>query len=86
MKFKKKPVEIEAYRLPLSGEDVPDDFYEWAEEVGFTAYESSRDECMDIHTLEGVMTASPGDWIIKGVAGEFYPCKHEIFIATYERV
>jgi hypothetical protein len=37
-----------------------------------------------IHTLEGVLTASPGDWIIKGVQGEFYPCKPDIFEATYE--
>lgn len=39
-----------------------------------------------IYTLEGTMTANPGDWIITGVAGERYPCKHEIFIATYEGV
>lgn len=40
-----------------------------------------------IHTLEGgVMTASPGDWVIKGVKGEFYPCKPDIFDATYEPV
>ena len=37
-----------------------------------------------ITTLEGEMTASPGDWIIKGVKGEFYPCKPDIFEATYE--
>lgn len=37
-----------------------------------------------IETLEGRMSASPGDWIIKGVAGEFYPCKPEIFEQTYE--
>lgn len=37
-----------------------------------------------IHTLEGAMTASPGDWIIRGVQGEFYPCKPDIFDATYE--
>jgi hypothetical protein len=39
-----------------------------------------------IYTLEGVMTASSGDWIIKGVKGEFYPCKNDIFEATYEYV
>lgn len=39
-----------------------------------------------IDTLEGQMTASPGDWIIRGVAGEIYPCKHDIFKATYEPV
>ena len=39
-----------------------------------------------INTLEGTMTASPGDWIIRGVAGEFYACKPDIFEATYEAV
>ena len=39
-----------------------------------------------IKTLEGVMTAIPGDWIIKGVNGEFYPCKPDIFDKTYELV
>jgi hypothetical protein len=38
-----------------------------------------------IRTLEGEMTANPGDWIIKGVQGEFYPCKPDIFAATYEQ-
>lgn len=38
----------------------------------------------DIHTLEGIMTAQPGDWIIRGVKGELYPCKPDIFAATYE--
>lgn len=41
---------------------------------------------IEINTKEGVMTASAGDWIIKGVAGEFYPCKPEIFAATYDEV
>lgn len=41
---------------------------------------------MIISTLEGDMTALPGDWIITGVAGETYPCKPEIFQATYEPV
>lgn len=39
-----------------------------------------------IHTLEGVMMAQAGDWIIKGVKGEFYPCKPDIFEATYDAV
>lgn len=39
---------------------------------------------ISIGTLEGVMTATAGDWIIKGVKGEFYPCKPDIFAATYE--
>ena len=41
---------------------------------------------LDIPTLEGTMVAQPGDYIIKGVAGELYPCKPEIFEATYEEV
>lgn len=46
------------------------------------------DLCKDlsISTLEGAMRVEPGDWIIKGVAGEFYPCKPDIFAATYEAV
>lgn len=41
---------------------------------------------IEIPTLEGIMRADVGDWIIKGVAGEFYPCKPDIFEATYELV
>ena len=41
---------------------------------------------LHIPTLEGAMTASPGDWIIRGVQGEFYPCKPDIFAETYEPV
>ena len=39
-----------------------------------------------VATLEGVMLAKPGDWVIRGVQGEFYPCKPDIFAETYERV
>jgi len=41
---------------------------------------------LEIPTLEGIMTASKGDWVIKGVKGEVYPCKPDIFAATYEPV
>lgn len=41
---------------------------------------------IEIRTLEGAMTASPGDYIIKGTQGEFYPCKPDIFVARYEEV
>lgn len=44
------------------------------------------DGTLTIRTLEGDMTANKGDWIIKGVQGEFYPCKPDIFAATYEPV
>jgi hypothetical protein len=45
-----------------------------------------RSEHVAIDTLEGVMKALPGDWIIRGVQGEFYPCKPDIFDATYEPI
>ncbi|MNX74672.1 hypothetical protein D3C86_1061180 [compost metagenome] len=82
--FRKKPVVIEAFQLPAAGADVPDAFHLWCERVGFVNFASGRDETLDIQTLEGTMTAQPGDWIIKGVKGEFYPCKPDIFEATYE--
>lgn len=82
--FRKKPVVIEAFQLPAAGQDVPDAFHDWCERVGFTDFESDRDEGLAITTLEGVMRADPGDWIIKGIKGEFYPCKPDIFAATYE--
>lgn len=55
------------------------------------AYEDYEEQCISsgeitIHTLEGDMTASKGDYIIKGINGEFYPCKPDIFAKTYEEV
>jgi hypothetical protein len=68
--------------VPSCDDDVAP-FHEWAEMVGFENF-ASADGAMSIDTLEGVMTAQPGDWIIKGVKGEFYPCKPDIFVLTYE--
>lgn len=50
------------------------------------SYADKDNPVMKIKTLEGVMNANVGDWIIKGVNGEFYPCKPDIFEKTYERV
>jgi hypothetical protein len=86
MKFRKKPVVIDAFPLPKAGDFNLDPFFEWATEVGFTNYTSEKDECLVIQTLEGDMLASPEDYIIKGVNGEFYPCKPDIFAKTYEKV
>lgn len=83
-RFRKKPVVIDAYQLPPAGQDVPESFDDWCALVGFVEFESGRDEGLIIKTLEGDMTASPGDWIIMGVNGEFYPCKPDIFAKTYE--
>jgi len=96
MKFRKKPIVIEAVQwdgtekclnevvLPFFGDisKLPSDGVHVHPGVGFTP----PDGGLHIPTLEGTMTASPGDWIIRGVAGEFYPCKDAIFRATYEKV
>jgi hypothetical protein len=82
-KFRKKPVVIEAMQmiLPLS--------QEFQSFIGLL--ESGRSVSIDfdaneiqIETLEGTMIARPGDWIIRGVKGELYPCKPDIFEQTYE--
>lgn len=77
-KFRKKPVVIEAVQFngeltSIEALHIP----EVSQQFG--------SKTVQIPTLEGVMTAQPGDWIIKGVKGEFYPCKPDIFEATYER-
>ena len=79
MRFRKKPVIIEAfeYRAGEHRSEVADDVI-----AGHVRY--PEDGTMLIQTLEGVMCAQPGDWIIRGVKGELYPCKPDIFIATYE--
>jgi hypothetical protein len=88
-KFRKRPVVIEAIKIPTYAEVTPcpadleralNDFM-GADESSFTVW---ADGTATIRTLKGVMKASAGDWIIKGVKGEFYPCKADIFAATYE--
>ena len=44
------------------------------------------DKTLTVHTLEGDMTGNVGDYIIKGISGEFYPCKHDIFKRTYDEI
>ncbi len=86
-KYRKKPVEIEAAQwdgtsftadaiVAWSGGDV---------RVALHGEDNNR-MVLVVETLEGRMAASPGDWVIRGVQGEFYPCKSDIFEATYERV
>ena len=87
MKFRKKPVVIEAIQLNQ---------YSVQECYDFVGAKGNFPECgmgidpedgqFKITTLEGVHTASINDWIIKGVNGEFYPCKPDIFEKTYEKV
>jgi hypothetical protein len=88
-KYRKKPVVIEA--MKFKGFDSYLDIVKWMKDSGDTtalANENPRYSypIMLIQTLEGTMAANPDDWIIKGVNGEFYPCKPDIFEATYEKV
>lgn len=78
MKFRKRPVVIEAVQWTGNNN------LSIAVFIGQPLYIEYEDvPVLIIHTLEGDMTASIGDWIIKGIKGEFYPCKPDIFEATY---
>lgn len=83
MKFRKKPVVIEAWQL------TPETYGELVVMVGGRSWSRPPMRAVTgiiVPTLEGEHQASFGDWIIKGVKGEFYPCKPDIFDATYEPV
>jgi len=77
-KFRKKPVVIEA--IKYTGKNATEITRFITGDVEAMAFDET------IKTLEGEMHASVGDWIIKGVKGEFYPCKPDIFEATYEAI
>ena len=85
LKYRKKPVVIAAAQLPASDEEAGQELIDFLHSMD-REWEYDADGGIVIHTLEGDMRAGPGDWIIKGVAGEFYSCKSEIFEATYEPV
>ncbi len=78
MKYRKKPVEVEAVRF------IGSNYKEIKEFIGKNTLCS--DLSIVIPTLEGDMVAQKGDYIIKGVAGEFYPCNPDIFEQTYEPI
>lgn len=84
--FRKKPVVIEArqFRDPEESRATADEVLAIAIWCGGQFTHDAIGPCILIDTLEGQMRADPGDWIICGVKGEFYPCKDEIFQATYE--
>lgn len=79
MRFRKKPIVIEAFQLKGN------EFTHWPDFMRIWAMRDGA-VCLLINTLEGEMIARQDDWIIKGVKGEFYPCKPDIFAATYEAV
>lgn len=78
-KYRKKPVVIEAVQFVAGEQD-----HAFAADVVAGIVRYPEDGTMLIRTLEGVMVAQPGDWIIRGVNGELYPCKPDIFAKTYE--
>ena len=86
MKFRKKPVEIEAIQFTrLNWEEIQQ--FTNNKAISLTIERRINGECTCIiQTLEGNMTANEGDWIIKGIKGEFYPCKPDVFGLTYERI
>lgn len=85
--FRKKPVVIEAFCW-TGGPDQTEDpiWIVEAIEAGTVFFCPDPGGRLHISTLEGTMTADKGDWIIKGVKGEIYACKPEIFEATYDAV
>ncbi|WP_339002900.1 hypothetical protein LDK17_08795 [Fusobacterium polymorphum] len=93
-KYVKKPVQIEATQLKEDNIIEVFDFLDGAnykenkssEELEDFSQRMLKQGYIEIVTLEGMMKASFGDYIIKGIKGEFYPCKPDIFIATYEEV
>jgi len=88
-KYRKKPVVIEAYQLSYPYGDNAYDIAEWCggevKKNDHLKYYEIRSYLV-IHTLEGDHLAKPGDYIIKGVRGEFYPCDMDIFEETYDEV
>lgn len=93
-RFRKKPVEIEAVQVPPPEDEIGTEAFMighgrlagWFMCHAFTGYRIADDLGVDIDTPVGTMHAKPGDWIIRAVQGEFYPCKPDIFAATYEPV
>ena len=87
-KYRKRPIVIEAAQIPTNSNTS-----RWAVFYDFLRLPSTTmnirptpDGGFAVTTLEGVMHANPGDWLICGIKGEIYPCKPDIFEATYEAV
>ena len=81
MKYRKKPVVIEAFRFQIDAA-APDWFMD---RVTDNIIITHKDGTCDINTLEGIMKSDKGDYIILGVNGEVYPCKPDIFEKTYDK-
>lgn len=89
MKFRKKPIVIEAIQYigtPESNREIIDWTRDSATPAYMDYYDPAAGNVLYINTLEGTFMIRPGDWVVKGVKGEFYPCKPEQFEMTYERI
>lgn len=90
--YRKRPIEIEAWRLPPVADRGRVTPPSWLLSALLKtsdcdgALSAAPNGGMTVHTLEGAMVCNVGDWIIRGVKGELYPCKPDIFEATYEPV
>jgi len=84
-KYRKKPIVIEAVKWDGSKE-VWDTIAAWTDEKAWHTNGSAYGASIVIPTLEGEMRGAQGDYIIKGIQGEIYPCKPDIFHATYDEV
>lgn len=82
-KFVKKPIAIEA--VQWTGSNVEDISAFIGKDEHPLAW-AHKGDYLDIFTLEGTMSASPNDWIIRGVKGEYYPCKPDIFEQSYDAI
>lgn len=81
--YKKKPVIVEAVQWTGNNET---EILQFAKDKYYRNFNGQFKNCLFIETLEGDMRANIGDYIIKGVNGEFYPCAEDIFHKTYEEV
>jgi hypothetical protein len=82
-RFRKRPVVIEAMQFT---DETKNQCFNFVSCNRYASFDMDGKPQLKIQTLEGVIIASIGDWIIKGVNGEFYPCKPDIFEKTYEEV
>ncbi len=85
MKYRKKPVVIDAIQWQGEPLTVDEAMAAFGRNLPLGSYLNGDRTCV-IPTLEGDMRCDVGDWIIKGVMGEFYPCKPDAFVLTYEAV
>jgi hypothetical protein len=82
LKYVKKPIVIEA--VIWDGNNRKE-IYDFCPKAEFNYEFGNSNPKLTLETLEGVMTASIGDYIIKGIKGEYYPCKPDIFLLTYDK-